>query len=115
MALFKNATYSQPMTDTLNALSRLWGFIITVSFYDSLALGEFVGTLECPKGMTWGEFVESEYNTKGFHFTGSTLYSENEYLVYGVLYPSGETSAEYSTIVSSDEVGKFSEYTYDFP
>lgn len=115
MALFKNATYSQPMTDTLNALSRLWGFIITVSFYDSLALGEFVGTLECPKGMTWGEFVESEYNTKGFHFTGSTLYSENEYLVYGVLYPSGGTSAAYSAIVSSDEVGKFSEYTYDFP
>ena len=114
MALFKNATYSQPMTDTLNALSRLWGFIITVSFYDSLGLGEFVGTLECPKGMTWGEFVESEYNTKGFHFTGSTLYSENEYLVYGVLRSSG-SAATYHSIVSSDEVGKFSEYTYDFP
>lgn len=114
MALFKNATYSQPMTDTLNALSRLWGFIITVSFYDSLGLGEFDGTIECPKGMTWGEFVDSEYNTKGFHFTGSTLYSGNEHLVYGVLRNSSEAPT-YNRITSDVEVGKYSEYTYDLP
>lgn len=114
MALFKNATYSKPMTDTLNALSRLWGFMITVSFYDSMELGEFVGTLECPKGMTWGEFVDSEYNTKGFHFTGSILYSENEYLVYGVLR-SSSVATTYNRITSDVEVGKYSEYTYDLP
>lgn len=114
MDLFKNATYSQPMTDKLNALSRLWGFMITVSFFDSMALGEFVGTLECPKGMTWGEFVASEYNTKGFHFTGSILYSQNEYLVYGVLR-SSSGAPTYNRITSDVEVGKYSEYNYDLP
>ena len=113
MALFKNATYNQPMTDTLNTLARLWGFLITVSFYDSLALGGYVGTLECPKGMTWGEFVTSEYNTKGFRFIDRYLHAEDGWLVQGVQRSS--TGSYYFTITQDIEVGKFPEYTYDFP
>lgn len=46
-------------------------FIIEVSSEISLACA-------AETGMTWGEWVDSYYNTKGYHFINDTLYTSTE-------------------------------------
>lgn len=40
--------------------------LITVSIRNTASSGEII-TISCPPGMTWGDFVDSEYNTLGFY------------------------------------------------
>lgn len=45
----------------------------TFTTEDTYGMGGYVGTLNFAVGMTWQQFVESEYNTQGFVIQGSSI------------------------------------------